>query len=561
MRIYLCITAYLWITLLISCGKPSDLSTNHQVFHMNLDEGLATLDPAYARSRAPIWMTAQIFNGLVALDENLKVQPSLAKSWDVSEDGRTYFFYLKKGIEFHHHEAFGSDSTRAVVASDFVYSFTRICDPATASNGKWIFTGKIEGLTDFVDGKTSEIAGFQAPNDSTVVIKLTNPFPPFLGLLAMPYGYVLPKEVVEFYGEDFRSHPIGTGPFIFYRWNEGNRLVLHRNPRYFEKEEGKQLPYLDAVSVSFIPSRLSAFIEFVQGNLDFIGDLDNSYKDEILNRDGTIKAEYDAKYQFMLAPQLNTEYLGFQVDTNLEQVKNHPLSNVKIRQAINYAIDRPKLVKYLLNGMGYPGESGFIPKGMPGFDPEAVKGYNFDPEKANELLAEAGFPDGKGLPEITLYSTQKYAHISEFIQKSLEQIGVKVDIQNLQGGALRKEIYASRINFWRASWIADYPDGENYLSLFNTANFAPNGPNTTHFSDPRVDQLLAEAMTFTEDSLRIVRYQEAERLMLKQAPVIVLYYDRSLRILQKGISGLTSNPMNHLFLKKVKKENRQELQN
>ncbi|RMG65404.1 MAG: ABC transporter substrate-binding protein [Bacteroidetes bacterium] len=521
------------------------------VFRLNLDEGLSTLDPAFARSRAPVWMTAQLFNGLVRLDSTLKVQPELARHWDISPDGQTYTFHLRRDVYFHRDAAFGPDSTRRVVARDVVYSFQRICDPATASTGKWVFNGKIEGLTAFDAGEASDISGFQALDDSTVQIRLTGPFPPFLSLLAMPYGYVVPREAIEAYGEDFRRRPVGTGPFRFYRWVEGQQLILHRHPDYFKRDaSGQALPYLDALSVRFIPSRLSAFIEFVQGRLDFIGDLDESYRDEILTRDGAIQPAYADKYQFLLAPQLNTEYLGFLVDDSLSQ--GHPLGDRRLRQALNYAIDRPRLVRFLLNGMGYPAESGFIPYGMPGFDAEAVPGYIYDPALAQALLREAGYPSGQGLPPLTLYSTQKYAAISEFIQKSFENIGLQVDIQNLQGGALRKEVYNSRVNFWRASWIADYPDGENYLALFYQPNHAPTGPNTTHFADPEVDALFERALRVPTDSLRYPIYQEIERRVLAEAPIIPLYYDRSLRILQPGIRGLSSNPMNHLHLERVR---------
>jgi peptide/nickel transport system substrate-binding protein len=369
----------------------------------------------------------------------------------------------------------------------------------------------------------------------------------------MPYGYVVPREVVAAVGEQFRSQPIGTGPFRLFRWEEGQHLILHRNPDYFGQENGQSLPYLDAVSVRFIPSRLSAFVEFMQGKLDFIGDLDNSYKDEILHRDGRIKSPYAEQYQFLLSPQLNTEYLGMQLDNSLDFVQGHPLADRRVRQALNYAVDRPKLVRYLLNGMGYPATSGFVPYGMPGFDSTAVRGFDFQPQKSRQLLKEAGFGPENPLPVLTLYSTQKYVAISEYLQKSFENIGVQVDIQNLQGGALRKEVYGSRINFWRASWIADYPEGENYLSLFYSPNQAPAGPNTTRFASAEFDQLYQQSMRTTDDSSRYRLYQQMDRLMLDEAPIIPLYYDRSLRILQVNIRGLSSNPMNHLYLEKVRK--------
>ena len=299
----------------------------------------------------------------------------------------------------------------------------------------------------------------------------------------------------------------------------GARAALdsHRNPRYFESDSQGGALLTDAVSVRFIPSRLTAFVEFTQGNLDFIGDLDASYRDEVLTRDGHVKPAYGERYRFLFAPQLNTEYLGIQIDTTLDLVIDHPLRKVALRQALNYAIDRPKLVRFLLNGMGYPAESGFVPKGLPSHDPAAVPGYTFDPAKARQLLADAGYPNGADLPTLTLHSTDKYAAISEFIQKSFENIGVKLEIQNLQGGALRGQVYGVKLNFWRASWIADYPDGENYLSLFFSENHAPDGPNTTHFSSDEFDQLYRQALETTEDSVRHLIYQEMDRLVLEQA--------------------------------------------
>ena len=548
------ILLFLWI----SCGQGEKEEKGKQVFRMNLSAGLKSLDPAFASDKRSIWMTAQLFNGLVELDEQLRVQPALARKWEISADGLHYTFHLRKEVYFHQDSAFSDipQQRRFVTADDFVYSFTRICDPEVAARGTWIFNGKIEGLDAFTEGKVDVIRGFEAENDSTFHIHLTAPFPPFLGLLAMPYCFVLPKEAVDFYGENFRAHPVGTGPFRFFRWEEGHHLILHKNPHYFEKENDQPLPYLDAVSIRFMPSRLAAFVEFKQGKLDFINGIDESYKDEILHADGSIKDAYKDQYQFHLAPQLNIEYLGMLVDSSEEVARGHPLTDVRIRKALNYAIDRKKLVRYLLNGMGYAAHSGFVPYGMPGFDSAAVRGYVFDLEKARNLLAEAGFPDGKGLPAMTLYSTPEYANISEFIQKAFENIGLQLEVQNMQGGTLRKEVRNSRYNFWRGSWIADYPDGENYLALLYGPHTVPNGPNTTHYANPQFDSLYLAAKTVTDDSARYQIYQQMDRLMLEDAPVIPLYYDRSIRILQKNITGLQSNPMNHLHLKRVRKGNK-----
>lgn len=540
-------------TLFVSCGKIVDNSVDNSpvVFYMNLDEGLSTLDPAYARDQSSGWMVTQLFNTLVSLDDKLQIAPSLAHSWEIGKEGTEYTFHLRQGIQFHKHPSSGMDSAYYLRAEDVVYSFMRICDPQIASSGFWIFNQKIKGLEEYRSGKATTISGLRNPNDSTVVIELVRPFPPFLGLLSMPYGSIVPKKQVEKDPEFFRSHPLGTGPFRFFQWQEGNHLILHKNTEYFEFNGSERLPYLDAIMVQFIPSRLSAFVAFTQGKIDMIHAMDNSFKDEILFPDGRIKPAYAQNYQVMIQPQLNTEYLGILVDK--DKHAGHALRDPRVRQALNYAIDKEKMIKYLLNGLGSAADAGFMPEGTPGFDRSTVKGYYYDPEKAKSLLAAAGYPGAARFPQLTLYSTAKYAHIAEFIQKSFENIGIRAQIQSLQGGALRKEIYTSQIQFWRASWIADYPDGENYLALFYSPNFSPGGPNTTHFSNSTFDRLYQQSLTETEDSLRYGLYQEMERLMLREAPIIPLYYDRSFRIIQKNISGMKVNAMNHLNLKMVEK--------
>jgi peptide/nickel transport system substrate-binding protein len=527
---------------------------NRQVFRMNLDAGLESLDPAFASSRSPLWMTAQLFNGLVVQDAQFNAQPGLARRWDLSDSGRVYTFHLREDVYFHRSPLLGPDSTRRVVARDFVYSFTRLLDPTVAAKGGWIFRDRVVGAKAFSQGEATEVKGLEALDDSTLRITLLAPFPALLGLLSMPYGYVVPHEVVQHHGDDFGQHPIGTGPFQFDRWEYGRRLILHKNPHYHERDSaGQPLPYLDAVSVSFIPSRLTAFVAFRQDQLDFIGDLDASYRDEVLARDGSLREPYASNSHILLAPQLNTEYLGILIDDTSQVAQGHPLMRLPLRQALNYAIDRERLVRYLLNGMGYPAQSGFIPYGLPSHDPSAVPGYRYDLDRARALLAEAGYPNGEGLPRLTLHTTDKYAAISEYLQKSFETIGVRLDIQNQQGGALRGDVYGVRLNFWRASWIADYPDGENYLSLFYSKNFSPDGPNTTHFASAAYDSLYRLATHLDGDSARHACYHQMERLMLAQAPIIPLYYDRSFRMLQLGWTGLGTNAMNHLYLKQVRR--------
>ena len=216
------ISLLLTVLAISSCQHGND-NSDKKIFKYNESAGIASLDPAFAKDQAMIWATSQLFNGLIQLDSNLNVRPCIAKSWNISNDGLTYTFHLRPDVYFHKSDCF-ADSTRCVVAADFVYSFNRILDEKVASPGRWIFSE--------VDYDGSQPAFF-APNDSTFIIRLRQPFSPFLGMLGMPYCFVVPHEVVEHYGTDFRQHPIGTGPFKFQLWKENTKLVMRKNPYYF----------------------------------------------------------------------------------------------------------------------------------------------------------------------------------------------------------------------------------------------------------------------------------------------------------------------------------------
>jgi peptide/nickel transport system substrate-binding protein len=252
---------------------------------------------------------------------------------------------------------------------------------------------------------------------------------------------------------------------------------------------------------------------------------------------------------------LNTEYLGILIDTNYKAAAESPLRHKLIRQALNYGFDRVKMMRYLRNNIGIAGTAGFIPAGMPWVDQMQIKGYNFDPLKSAQLLTKAGFTNGKGLPPITLTTNASYLDLCKFIQSQLGEIGFDVRIDVTPPATLREMIAQSKVNFFRGSWIADYPDAENYLSLFYSPNFSPSGPNYTHFSSALFDQLYNECIRESNDSIRGQKYMQMDRILIEEAPVVVLYYDEVLRFSRKNISGLSSNPLNLLNLKQVKKQN------
>lgn len=533
---------YAIVVLLIvlqSC-QHNNRNADKQIFKYNESAGIASLDPAFAKDQAMIWATSQLFNGLIELDSNLNVRPCIAHSWDISNDGKIYTFHLRNDVYFHTSPCF-DDSTRNVVAADFVYSFNRILDSKVASPGRWIFN---EVAYD------ENTPAFYAPNDTTFVIHLKQAFSPFLSMLGMPYCFVVPHEVVEHYGADFRQHPIGTGPFKFQLWKENVKLVMRKNHNYFEKDEkGNSLPYLDGVAITFIIDKQTVFLEFIKGNLDFMNSLDASYKDELLTQTGQLRDKYKNKINMHSQPYLNTEYLGFLMDND-----DSPTNDKRIRQAINYGFDRRKMMKYLRNNVGVPGCNGFIPKGLPGFDTSKIY-YEYNPQKALCLLAESGYPNGKGLPTIKLSTTATYLDLCKYIQQQLSIIGINIDVDVNPPGALREQIAQSKSNWFRGSWIADYPDAENYLSLFFSGNFCPQGPNYTHYKNNEFDELYIQAKATTNDSIRYKLYSDMDKLIMDEVPVVVLYYDQILHFTHKNIIGIQSNAMNSLNLKRVVKTN------
>jgi peptide/nickel transport system substrate-binding protein len=526
-----------YIIFLSSC-KHHDRNKN--IFHYNESSGIATLDPAFAKNQSIIWAVHQIYNTLIQIDDSLHLIPSLAKRWDISADNLTFTFHLRDDVFFQDNDAFSNGKGRKMIANDIVYSFNRIIDKNTASSGAWIFNSRVDSLHPFT-----------AIDDTTFQLKLVAPFHPILGILSMQYCSIIPKEVVEKYGKDFRRHPCGTGPFQYVAWEEGQALILKKNPNYFEKDStGNQLPYLDGIKVSFFQNKATEFLEFQQGRLDFINDIDASFKDEVITKEGELRKEWLGKIVLVKHPYLNIEYLGILNDTSLEIVKNSPLKNLKVRQAINYGFNRKKMMLYIRNSIGIPAESGFIPAGFPSFDSAAVIGYRYEPAKALQLLKEAGYPNGIGLPVIKLLTIPVYAEIATYIASELQQIGIKIQVETIQKSLLLEETAKSDALFFRGSWIADYPDAENYLSVFYGKDPAP--PNYTRYKNIAFDKLYEQSLAEKNDSVRIKINQRADQLMIKDAPVVPLWYDMVIRLVQPYVKNFKPNSLNLLELRRVR---------
>ncbi len=528
------------IFIFFSCSNHAH--PDKKIFRYNETTGIASLDPAFAKNQSIMWVIHQLYNTLVEVDDNMQLKPALAKGWSFSSDNKTIIFNLRTDVFFNDDAAFENVKGRRFTAQDVVYSYSRIITKNVASPGAWIFNNRVDSVDPFT-----------ALNDSTFQLKLVKPFQPILGILSMQYCSIVPQEAVEKYGSNFRSHPVGTGPFALVAWDEGQALVMKKNNNYFETDStGKHLPYLDGIKISFYNSKATEFLEFQQGKIDFINDIDPSFKDEILTKTGELKKEWKSKINLQKHPYLNIEYFGILADTSNELLKSSPLKLLKIRQAINYGIDRKKMMLYMRNSIGTAAESGFVPQGLPSFNADEVKGYNFDPLKVKTLLAEAGFAEGKNLPEIKLLSIPVYANLAGYVANELKQAGINVKVETVQKSLLLEQTSKSQALFFRGSWIADYPDAENYLSVFYSKNPAP--PNYTRFKNNDFDVLYEKALSETNDSLRYIYYRQMDKIIVQQAPVVPLWYDMAIHLVQKNIKNFRPNSLNMTELRRVKKE-------
>ena len=516
---------------LFSCSQKQEEDRSHMVFRYNEYGSITSLDPAFSRNLPNIWATTHMFNSLVQLNDDLEIIPDLAEQWTISSDGLVYEFRIREDVFFHQHPAFGKSKTRKVNASDFAYSLKRLLDPQLASPGGWVL---------------QNVERIEAKNDQLLIITLKQPFPAFLGLLSMRYCSVVPKEIVTQTEGNFRKNPIGTGPFAFKYWEEDVKLVLRKNPLYFERDDlGLSLPYLESISISFVPDKQSEFMLFLQEKLDILNTLDNSYKDELLTQHGTRKEKYKEKINLQKGPYLNTEYLGFYLDSPSPVIKS-PL----IREAINIGFDRKKMMTYLRNNIGFIGNKGFIPKGLSGHPREVVLKYQ--PEKAAELVKT--FEKKTGLKaEITLATDANYIDLCEYIQRELQKIGISIKVDMMPPATLKQARSKGKLEMFRSNWIADYPDAENYLSLFYSKNFSPTGPNYTHFYNPTFDSLYENSFFINDAQKRGEIYKSMDSLAMSKHPLIPLYYDEVLRFSHKNVHGLNLNPVNVLKLKKIRK--------
>ncbi len=491
-----------------------------QVLHLAVQDDVPTLDPAAGYDTASWTFEQMIFDTLVRYsDGGVDLVPEIATSWEGSPDARVFTFHLRRDAFF--------TNGRAVTAADFKYEIERVLDPATRSKGMEYFR-EIVGAPEFQAGHAHEVGGIATPDPWTIVFHLEAPDPIFVQKLAMPFAAAVPHEVVERWGEDFSSHVVGSGPFKLAQWIGGQRLVMVRNPGYFIKD----VPRLDAVVEEIGVSDDLQWLKFEAGTID-------------VSRIPSAEFLYVMKKPRLRALTLHivdiaTEYLGMNCGMK-------PFDDVRVRRAFNYAVDKHKIIA-LLNGRGVVAD-GVLPPGLPGFNPN-LKGYPYDPAKARLLLEEAGV-DKDFSPTLWMRADRSEMMIGQSIQQDLALVGVHVELKPVAWAPLLEAIrQPDTVPLVDLGWEADFSDPQNFLEVLLSRK-QWGGNNDTFYYNPEVDKLLAEAAPLADLARRYALYNQAEELVVADAPWVFLYNPVAYMIRQPWVNGYVLNPMRPTRLERV----------
>lgn len=532
------------------------------VLRLNEVEDFRNLYPLNITETTSHRIANQIYEGLVKLSQSdLSVVPCLAEKWEVSPDATQWTFYLRKGVKFHDDPCFADGKGREVTAQDFKYCFTKLCE-ANAENQSFgiTFKDRVAGADEYYESTANKkplpdgVTGIKVVDNYTLQITLKYPFAGFLNILSHSGCWVYPKEAFDKYGIDMRVKCVGTGPFQVKSIKEGEAVILERNKNYWNVDSfGNQLPYLDAVKYTFIKEKKTELLEFKRGNLDMIFRLPIEMIPEILGELDHAK-EGNVNFDMQVVPAMSVFYYGFQHQSEVFGKK-------EVRQAFNYAIDREKIVNYTLQGEGIAGLYGIVPPSFKDYDYKAIKGYNFDPAKAKELMAAAGYPGGKGFPKITLQINSgggdRNIHTAEVIQKMLkENLGIEVEINVMPLAENMEAIETGKAMFWKTSWIADYPDPEAFLTTLYGAH-VPAQANERSYLNPmryksaKFDSLYVAALREIDNKKRFDLYRQADQVAMDDAAIMPIFYDENYRLIQTNVKNFDANPMEYRDLTRV----------
>jgi oligopeptide transport system substrate-binding protein len=500
--------------------SPLQFPPGAMILHLATRDDIPTLDPVAGYDTASWGFEQMLFDTLVRYsDSGVNLVPDAATHWESSADARTFTFHLRPDIRF--------SNGRSLTSSDFKYEIQRVLDPANNSQGIEYYR-EIAGAEQYTNGKAGDVPGIETPNRWTIVFHLTAPDPIFLAKLAMPFAAAVPREAVERYGRDFSRHVIGSGPFELKEWKSGQRIVLVKNPYYFIKG----IPYLDVVIEQMGVDDNLEWLKYESGEID-------------------VSAIPPAEFPYVMkTPRLKaltlklvtiaTYYLGM-------NCQMPPFTDVRVRRAFNYAINKDKLIA-VFNRRGVAA-SGILPPGLPGYDP-AIQGYAYDPAKARQLLEQAAIPANLR-PQLWIRADETEMMLAQSIQQDLALVGIHILLKPVAWPPLLEAIrQPNTVELVLSGWEADFPDPENFLEvLFARKQWGAN--NNSFYYNPRVDALFARAAVLTDMKQRYAIYDEAQKIIVGDAPWVFLYYPVSYVIRQPWVHGYRLNPLRPTRLERV----------
>jgi len=517
------------------------------ILRLNSIEDYTTLFPAAINDIYSTHIAGQVYEGLFKFNQKtLEAEPCLAESFEIDKTKKKYTFHIRKGVFYHDDTCFADGKGREINANDFKYCFEFLCSNNEQNKWSTLFRDRLVGAIDYESGKTKSVEGIKVIDAYTLELTLVDPFGGFPDLLAVLAAAVYPKEAIDKYGyAGMNNYMVGCGPFKATILKNGEKVEFVRNESYWKKDEfGNKLPYLAQVTFSFIKDKPEELKSFKDGSLDMVWGIP---VEEINNIMGSFEEAMEGKnreFDVQSVNSLNIQYYGF-------LYTSATFSDVRVRKAFNYAVDRDSLVEFVLKGEGIPAHHGFVPP-MSGYPFETVKGFNYDVKLAQSLMKEAGFPDGKGFPEITLHLNSSGGvneKIAEYMQNMLKvNLGVTIHLNVIPMQELHPQAEKGQLDFWRFGWIADYPDPSNFLYLFHGKNIV-EGKETSinyfRYSNPVFDKTYEDALKEVDDKKRMALYAQCDQILMDDAVIMPLLFNVDIRLINPEVKGFDINELEY----------------
>lgn len=553
------------LALCLSWGCTKKQIDDDKILYLHSREGIRSLDPVLAQDVYSQRMVLQVYEGLLHfhyLKRPLVLEPQLAEDMpEISKDGKVITFKLKKGIRFQDDMAFPGGKGREVEAEDFIYSWKRLADPANKSESYWIFRDKVVGYDEWREklvlgqaNYSTPIAGLQALDKHTLKITLKAPNYQILFQFASAAAVVVAREVVQHYGTEFSSHPVGTGAYVLKSWTRNSKLILERSPTFRAVEypregepadrsegllasAGERLPLVSNIVIYELTEEQPQWLLFQKRELD-VWQVTKDYLPEILDN-GELRPQYKTKHiQLALPVSQDVTYVGM----NME---NPYLKDKKIRQAIAYSYDQSLLLKKFFNSLVTPAH-GPIPPLLDGYRSDLKNPYQGpNIEKAKALLVEAGYPNGEGLPvfKFEMAATHTTARqMAEYFKEQVSQIGIRIQLQPNTWPQFNEKLKSKKADIFEMAWNGDYPDAENFLQLFYSKNISP-GPNSANYSNPQFDQMFEHSLKLAPGPERTILYQKMEGMIIEDVPWIFNLHRRFVYVRQPWVKNHKHNQM------------------